>query len=30
VTSSAKPTYDGFEYHYPDRRYDLVGLVQVE
>lgn len=25
ITSSAKPTFDGFEYHYPDRRYDLVG-----
>ncbi len=25
ITSSPKPTFDGFEYHYPDRRYDLVG-----
>lgn len=25
ITSSAKPTFDGFEYHYPDRRFDLVG-----
>jgi hypothetical protein len=25
ITSSPKPTFDGWEYHYPDRRYDLVG-----
>lgn len=25
ITSSAKPTTDGFEWHYPDRRYDLIG-----
>jgi hypothetical protein len=25
ITSSPKPTFDGWDYHYPDRRYDLVG-----
>ena len=25
ITSSPAPTFDGWEYHYPDRRYDLVG-----
>jgi hypothetical protein len=25
TTSSPKPTFDGFEYHYSDRRFDVIG-----